>query len=197
VVALIALVALLGVGAITMVSTRAERSAAAQVRFSRVALYAAESGAAAGLEFLRTNVDVESVYSAFVSPNNAEIQSPSGIFGNNLQPGQAGHPFAAATSGLELAWYHVEILNNRSDPKFGEGLDDDATVVLRSTGHGPDGSVAVIEYEVSAPEDVVANICRNEYAQRGINARNDYLGLCSRTVELASGSLRTINVVNP
>ena len=48
-------------------------------------------------------------------------------------------------------WYEVSILNNREDPGFAAGTDDDGTVILRAVGHGPDQTIVAVEAEVQDP----------------------------------------------
>src|SRR5262249_55124249 len=108
-VTLIAITALLGLGALTVLSVQTEMSSAGQSRFSQAALYAAESGGSAGMDFLRNNCSADGTFfSAWVTPSNSAPMSPSAIVGNNVQSGQTGNPFAPATS----MWYQVTILNN-------------------------------------------------------------------------------------
>jgi len=49
------------------------------------------------------------------------------------------------------AWYEVIVLNNREDPGFDAGTDEDGIVVLRAVGHGPDDTVAAVQAEVANP----------------------------------------------
>ena len=59
--------------------------------------------------------------------------------------------------------------------------DDDGIVVIRSEGHGPDNTVAIIEQEV-LNADCVEKFCEQEYAQRGLTSRNDAFAACSPRV---------------
>ena len=131
---------------LTVVSTQGGLATTRTDRFATVALYAAESGAAAAMEFLRTNVDPATGLSAYVTPNNAAPVSPAAIRGNNIQPLAVGNPF----SNDMRAWYSVSILNNRNDTGFVAGTDDDYTVILHVVGYGPNGAVATVEWEVRA-----------------------------------------------
>lgn len=186
---LIAITALLGLGALTVLSVQTEIATGGQSRFSQAALYAAESGANSGMDYLRTRCSVSGFFGASVEPSNVNPQQPAEIVGNNARPGQTGNPFDPT---LDL-WYTVEILNNRNDGGFVAGDDFDAVVILRSTGRGPDQTVAIVELEVYN-KDCVARFCESEYAQRGVTARNDAFAACSQRI--APGALREINT-NP
>src|SRR5262245_51770055 len=65
-VSLIAITARLGLGALTVLSVQSEMAAAGQSRFTQAALYAAESGTAAGMDFLRSRCDTSTLFSRFV-----------------------------------------------------------------------------------------------------------------------------------
>ena len=185
-VTLIAITALLGLGALTVLSVRTELSSSGQSRFNQVALYAAESGASAGMEFLRTNCNPTTRCSAWVSANNSNPPSPTGIFGNGIQPGRSGNPFATDSQ----LWYQVSILNNIEDEGFATGIDNDWTVIIRSIGFGPSGTIATVEMEVQN-STFLAAFCAREYAQRNVTSMNDAnAGACAPRV--GSGTLRTI-----
>jgi Tfp pilus assembly protein PilX len=183
-VTLIAITALLGLGALTVMSVQSDLSSAGASRFSQSALYAAESGASAGMDFLRTNGSVTTLFTAWVSPANATPPMPTAIVGNNVMPGQVGNPFNAAGQ----AWYRVTILNNIEDAGFLTGIDNDGTVTLHSEGHGPDGTTAIVEMTVQNTS-ILATFCEREYAQRNVTSRNDANAACSARV--TSGALRT------
>src|SRR5262249_52224234 len=113
--AMIAIVALLSLGALTVLTVQAEHQSGGMGRSQQQALYAAESGAYAAIDFLRDNCETVDLFSKWVSVNNASPQSPSGIYGNGIQPGQTGNPFGTTNGSL---WYSVQILNNLSDPGY-------------------------------------------------------------------------------
>ena len=48
------------------------------------------------------------------------------------------------------ASFSVAIYNNRNDTGWAAGTDADKQIVIRSTGYGPNGAMAVIEWEISA-----------------------------------------------
>lgn len=183
---LIAITALLGLGALTVLSVQTEIASGGQSRFSQSALYAAESGTAAGMDFLRMNCNIPGLFSAWVEPNNTNPQQPPDILGNGKRPGEAGNPF---TDDLDL-WYTVEILNNRADPQFASGSDEDGVVIVRATGRGPDQTVAIVELEIYN-QQCVKKFCESEYAQRGVTSRNDAFAACSSRIQ--AGTLRTFN----
>lgn len=146
VVALIVLSALLMAGTITIVKVQRGTRASSQARFQSIALFAAESGIASGMEFLRTNVHPTTFFSAFVSPENTSVQTPPGIAGNSIAHLDPGNVFSGDT---EMS-YEVSVLNNVDDPGFVAGDDTDAVVTLRSVGKGPGTSLVVLEVSVDA-----------------------------------------------
>jgi hypothetical protein len=182
-VSIIALVALLGIGVVSMVAVRSDTKASGNDRFLQLALYAAESGSNAGMDYVRGSCTGTQTLSDLVEPNNVNPQEPTAIFGNGIKPGQSGNLF---TTGI---WYDVTILNNPSDPGFAAGNDTDIRVIVHSVGHAPDGASTTIDVEV-----VVANCqasCEKEYAQQGMDSRNGGSAVCSTQVNLAGG-LRTV-----
>jgi hypothetical protein len=181
---LIAVTALLGLAALTVLGVRTELVSSGQSRFSQAALYAAESGANAGMEFLRSNCSTTSLFGQWVSPSNETPLSPSQIFGNGVRPGGSGNAFRTDSD----LWYEVTILNNMNDPGFETGTDTDGTVVLRATGYGPDNTVVAIELEIRNNE-CLGQFCASEYAQRGVSARNDANAACS--AQISSSTLRS------
>lgn len=172
---MIALTGLVTLGGITVLSIQSGITAVGQDRSKSVALYIAESGAAAAADFLRKNVNSTTKFSDFVNPNNTNPQKPSGIVGNGARPGEAGNLFSTDQN----AWYEVEILNNLEDTGFAAGDDIDKTIIIRSTGHGPNGAVAQVEWYVRA--DAISGLGRPcpSYGQKGMAedgaGRNDCL----------------------
>ncbi|MCP4446797.1 MAG: hypothetical protein GY811_15830 [Myxococcales bacterium] len=167
---------LLAVATVTLVKVKRGISASSQSRFQSVALFAAESGVSAGMDFLRTNSDPTTKYSTFISSNNSSVQKPTGIAGNMVPHGDTGNLF---TSTVPMD-YEVSILNNLDDPGYATGTDEDGIVVLRSIGRGPGTSMIIVEVEVSeAITDNTSRPCPG-YAQQGISedgaGRNDCLG---------------------
>jgi hypothetical protein len=151
--ALIVLSALATLGTLTVVSVQSSLKTSTNDRSQSIALYAAESGAAVAMDMLRAPgaydpADPGTGWSQFVKQNNAGVvplttaQLPS----NGAQPGTPNNLF---TSDLS-AWYSVEIYNNRYDPWFSQPPpnDGDGIVIIRSTGHGPQGSLAIVEWTV-------------------------------------------------
>src|SRR4051794_29233978 len=86
VLAMIVLTALGTASGLTVVSVQGGIATATNDRAHTIATYAAESGGAVGMEYLRTNVNAGTGWSAFISASNATIQSPSGITGNSVLP---------------------------------------------------------------------------------------------------------------
>ncbi len=141
---MIALTGLVTLGGLTVLSVQGGVGAVGHERHRSTALYAAESGAAAAMDYLRRNVDTATKWSAFVEPANTTPQSPVDIVGNHAQPGDAGNLFAIDIN----AWYAVEVLNNLDDDGYLTGDDADGRVIIRSTGFGPNGAVAQVEWQV-------------------------------------------------
>jgi hypothetical protein len=177
IVATLVLAGLVTLGGLTVLSVQGGVGAAGHARHKSTALFAAESGAAAAMDFLRSNVHSQDGWSAYVNPSNANPQVPTGIVGNGAQPGDARNLFGADIN----AWYEVEILNNVDDTAlngFALGNDDDKRVIIRSTGHGPNSTVARVEWEVGVGV-VRGNRPCPSYGQKGMSedgsGRNDCL----------------------
>lgn len=185
IVALLALVALLGIGGITMLAVQSEIRSSGNDRFEQMALYAAESGAAAGMEYLRTNCNTTTLFSTSVEPNNVNPQSPAAIIGNSRMPGTAGNPFALGSQ----IWYQVILLNNREDGGLVAGNDEDGQIVLRSIGHGPNQTQVTLETVVVA-ESCISAFCASDYAQQNLDSGNTAFAVCAQAVDPA-GALRT------
>lgn len=147
IVAMIALSGLVLLGSMTVMSVQGGITAVGLDRHKSAALYAAESGAAAAMDFLRRNVRGGGVnFGDYVEPYNTDPQRPAGIVGNGALPGTPGNLLSPDMN----AWYEVEILNNVDDTGFAAGDDTDATVIIRSTGHGANGTMAMVEWRVGA-----------------------------------------------
>jgi len=174
-IATIALTGLVTLGSLTVLSVQGGMSAAGHDRHTSSALYAAESGAAAAMDYLRLNVDAGVKWSDFVEPSNTSPQSPGDIVGNGALPGDAGNLFSTDVN----AWYEVEILNNLDDNGFVAGDDTDGRVIIRSTGHGPDGAVAQVEWSVAVEISGGGGRPCPGYGQKGMSedgtGRNDCL----------------------
>lgn len=145
VLALVVMSALATLAGTTVVSVQGGQQQATSDRFYDLALYAAESGGAVAMDCLRAHVDPVTNWTAYVSPNNLTVQTPA-CAGNGVPPGSSGN----LMSNDQHAWYQIEVLNNRSDTGFASGTDDDRRLVIRSTGHGPNDSIAVVELEIYA-----------------------------------------------
>jgi hypothetical protein len=175
VLAMIVLTALGTLSALTVVTVQGGIATTGNDRFHAIAAYAAESGGMAAMDFLRRNLDLSTGWTAYVSPSNANPPQPD-LPGNNQDVGTSGNLFSSDMPG----WYSVQILNNRSDSGYAIGKDSDKRVVIRSTGYGPNGAVAVVEWEITAQNAVGIGRPCNVYAQRGEaedgSGRNDCLG---------------------
>jgi hypothetical protein len=175
VVSLIVLTGLIALGGLTVLAVQGGISASGHQRHRSTALYAAESGAAAAMDYLRRNVDTTSKWSAFVEPANTSPQRPIDIAGNGAPPGDPGNLFSADIR----AWYEVEILNNLDDDGFLAGDDEDGRVIIRATGHGPNGTVAQVEWQVGVQVTGAGGRPCPGYGQKGMAedgaGRNDCL----------------------
>jgi hypothetical protein len=174
VVVLIVLAALVSIAGITFLSARSELQSGGHSRSQQAALYAAESGVAAAMEYLRDQCTPSELYSALVDPQNDPGQQPGGITGNGVEPGQTGNPFTAE----QQTWYQVTVLNNRTDPGFAAGNDTDAALVIRSVGYGPSGASTTVEVEL-VNGSCLTNFCELTYAQAFVNASNSAVAACS------------------
>ena len=144
IVALITLSALLMFATITVIRVERGVATASEARFRSVALFAAESGVSAGMDFLRNNVVPVTFFTAFISPDNTVVQTPLGIPGNTLVTSDPNSLFSGNTDML----YEVSLLNNVEDPGLGAGSDSDGVIILRSKGYGPGTAMVIIEVEI-------------------------------------------------
>lgn len=175
VVTLIVLTGLVALGGLTVLAVQGGIGAAGHERHRTTALYAAESGAAAAMDYLRRNVDSVSKWSALVEPDNDMPQMPADIVGNGVAHGADGNLFSADT----LAWYEVEILNNLDDAGYAAGDDRDGRVIIRATGYGPGGATAQVEWQVGVEVKGAGGRPCPGYGQKGMAedgaGRNDCL----------------------
>lgn len=179
-VSLVALTGLATLGNLTVASVQGGVAASGSDRFHSVALYAAESGGAVAMAYLRSAVNSSTRFTALVSPSNQVPSSPQGISGNGIRPGAAGNLFSADLQ----AWYQVEILNNRNDPGYATGSDEDARVIIRATGYGPAGATARLEWEVQASGmSGIGRPCPG-YGQKGLSEDGSGRNDCMGTVEV-------------
>ena len=182
-VALIALTGLVSLASLTAMSVQGGLASSSSDRFRAIALYAAESGAAAGMDYLRKQLVITGGTGAwpasFVSASNASPPRPADVPGNDKPPGDPANLLRPELG----AWYSVELLNNRADPGFATGVDQDGDLILRVTGHGPDGTTAQIEVEIDGNKlQSAATPCpsygQKDLAENGAGA-NDCLGTIS------------------
>ena len=181
-IALVVLSSLLAMGGLAVLAVQRSGSAVAHERFQSIAMSSAESGVVAGMVYLRQEYSDSTKWSDLVTANNASPMVPNQLPGNLAEPGDSANPFSEELGG----WYEVTILNNESDPDLLVGNDSDAAVVLRSVGHGPNGTSTTIEVAVSgeALSSLSSRPCPG-YAQRGIgedgSGRNDCLTVIEST----------------
>ena len=137
IVMLIVLVALGTIAGLTVISVQGGAAQMSAQRFSAIALYAAESGAAAAMSWVRDRHEGEKHLSLALSAPTPAIP------GNGARPGEPGN----LLSDDQQAWYEVTLLNNPGDPG-GVGIDTDDIVVIQATGHGPGGALRRVEWAV-------------------------------------------------
>lgn len=178
-IALIAIGGLITLGGMTVLSVQGGLTAVSHDRHRSASLYAAESGAAAAMVFLRANVVASPTYwGDYVNPRNLNPERPAAIIGNGVLPDVNGNVF----SDDMVAWYEVEILNNLDDPGYVAGDDVDGSVIIRSTGHGPNGATAQVEWQVQGNVKVGGRACPG-YGQRNVSEDGSGLNLCMGTVD--------------
>lgn len=154
--ALIVMSALATLGSLTVVSMQSSIQMSTNDRAQTIALYAAESGAAVTMAALRNLFNPSppppntwTTWSTYVTPNNSAPFPPITplVPSSGAVPGTPQNLFDRDQN----AWYEIRLLNNRDDPSFGTGAgtnDTDGIVIIRSTGHGPQGSLAIVEWTV-------------------------------------------------
>jgi hypothetical protein len=152
--ALIVMSALATLGSLTVVSMQSSIQLSTNDRAQTIALYAAESGAAVTMVALRNLFSTAATpgwtaWSAYVTPRNLPPfpDITPLVPSSGAQPGNASNLFGRDQN----AWYEIQLLNNRDDPSFGTGAstnETDSIVIIRSTGHGPQGSLAIVEWTV-------------------------------------------------
>lgn len=155
VLAMIVLASLSILAGLTVVATESNLATTKTQRFHDIAEYAAESGAAAAMVYLKDKFDLTGTgtkYTAQISAGNTAPLSPSGIPGNGVASGAPGNPFSQDMR----ASYSVMLLNNRADPGFASGFDTDGIIQIYVTGYGPDGSVSSMSWEVQGTVGVGA-----------------------------------------
>jgi hypothetical protein len=178
--AMIVLTGLATLSGLTVVSVQGGIATTGNDRFHSIAMYAAESGGAVAMDHLRKNVNLDSGWTLYVSPNNLSPVKPI-MPGNDARPGQTGNVFSPDTQ----AWYSVTILNNRTDAGYAAGTDEDDRVIIQSTGYGPNGAIAIVEWEITAANITGLGRPCPGYGQKGMSedgsGRNDCLGVINTT----------------
>lgn len=150
---LVVLIALTGLGTlavVTLTSVQSGISVATADRSQATALLAAESGAHAGIDFLRNlSYSQFNWFSNNIRAYNVGAETPPALRGNEKMPGQPGNIFSADMR----AWYRVTIYNNETDFNF-DGThptlprDSDGRVFLESVGFGPNRTTATVIVEL-------------------------------------------------
>lgn len=146
IIAMLALVALISIGGLSVLSVQGGLTGGSHQRFKSMALYAAESGAAVAMDYLRARYDQSTKWSAYVNQDNNPPFAPADLPGNGVLPGATGNPFSPEMN----MWYQVTILNNEDDSGYVNpgGEDLDGRVIISVIGHGPNSVAAQIHWEV-------------------------------------------------
>ncbi|HEY0189491.1 MAG TPA: hypothetical protein VGC42_00120 [Kofleriaceae bacterium] len=129
--ALIVMSALATLGSLTVVSVQSSLKASTNDRFQSVALYAAESGAAAAMVYLRGKHVAEGTFANTIGPNPP-------VAGNGVA---AGDPSSLFTND-QNASFSVVMATSPADPSATD------RVLIRATGYGAQGSTAIMEWDV-------------------------------------------------
>ena len=165
VLALIVMSALATLGSLTVVSMQSSIQLSTNDRAETIALYAAESGAAVAMDFLRRDFDprwptgtggtISTSWGHYLKDRNTPplVDMSAFIPSSDALPGTANNLLDLGDPARrdQNAWYHIDLLNNRDDQGFAAGQDNndtDGVVIIRSTGHGPQGSLAIVEWTV-------------------------------------------------
>ena len=154
-ISMVVIMALTGLGLVAVTNVRSGSQASSHARFERSAMFAAESGVAAAMEYLRATPDWGTI----------TLGSPVGhpaVVGGGIKPGQVNYPFSATSQ----ASYEVTFRNNVEDTASG---DSDKRLVIRSQGTGADGTSVIIEVEVGE-SDSSARCSAGYTGQRGFGA---------------------------
>lgn len=168
VLSLIALTGLASLASLTVLAVQGGMAASSSDRFKTIALYAAETGAASTMDYLRKSVIIgaptNAGWTALVSPSNSNPQSPLEIPGNRKLPGEVGNLLSPDMN----AWFEATILNDRGDDGFAAGADNNNRVIIQVIGHGPDGASAQVEWDIALGSGANPPPPCPTYAQKGI-----------------------------
>ena len=196
IVAMLATVGLVSVGGLSVMAARSELRSAAQLRFKKVAMYSAESGAVVAMNQLRQDCAPDGgFFSAHISPPGyapPENNFPGNkcAFGDTATCPNNTNPFDEDVRGA----YEIGVYNNVQDPGYDTGDDADGRIVLRSIGTGPNNTRVILELEVRA-SSCIASFCANDYAQKNVSQRNDAVTVCSERIEsVQQGEERTMSL---
>ena len=148
VVMLIVLVALGTIAGLTVISVQGGSAQTSAQRFSAMALYAAESGAAATMTWLKTRTFASGRFPTVLQQSVADIP------GNGIQPGQSGNLLSSDQQG----WYEVTLRNNANDQAGSPTQDEDGILIIQVTGHGPNGAMKRMEWEVKREDTPAAMV---------------------------------------
>jgi hypothetical protein len=92
------------------------------------------------MDFLRANENVD--WTPYFTVANIPVFPDPQFPTNRALPNPADVPFTRDQN----AWFEIQFVNNRDDPGFPN--DTDKQIIIRATGHGPQESVAIVEWEV-------------------------------------------------
>jgi hypothetical protein len=170
VLSLIILSALGTLGTLTVISVQSSLKASTNDRAQAIALYAAESGAAYAMDYLRYHYDATPIPGPIGGSPWFRTVAWKAFLNTSLDAFLPTSPFGAGIVGS----YETKILNNKDDyppPALAptppptaipygpgpmpngylDGNDYDGRVIIQVTGHGPQEATAIVEVEVQWP----------------------------------------------
>lgn len=197
IISMLALVALISIGGLTVLSVQGGLTGGSHQRFKAMALYAAESGAAVAMDYLRARYDQTKRWSDFVNQNNNPPFDPLDLPGNNIAHGAAGNLFGP---DMKVS-YQVQILNNEDDPGYdndppGENRDQDGRIILSVTGFAPNDVAAQIHWEVKFDGPSGLGQMCGGYGGQGGGGADGSGNDCGSAVDI-SGGTGSNNLGNP
>lgn len=156
-VALLALTGLAVLGAVTVSSVQSGLAAASAERGATAARYAAESGLASAMQFLRAHA----YYSGTMFSNNIRKdgawEESASVRGHDVPPSDSDNLFSADYRAKQQTWFTVQFRNNVDDPNFSDQdaednnwEDSDGRIVVRVVGYALEGARIGLEAELKA-----------------------------------------------
>lgn len=192
-VAVVIIASMIGVAGIAAMSVQSNIASAGTDRAKIVALYAAESGAIAAMSTLHGTYVQSTKWQSWF--DSATREQNTLLIPSNQAPACTSAVGSNCNAYFEIdqqARYEVEVFNNSTDPgavwdateQAFLGTDTDGRVVIRSTGYGPNGTTARIEWEVGNPNGGINTTDCPTYAQRGMSETGSGSNRCMGNVDL-------------